>query len=652
MDFSISGTTVIRGFESVIFMVLLCILTGFIVYTLTSKKRLNMLHKYYIMMCIAFIVWLSAMVAMWAVGLSGRTPVGDEIILWILDSSTYIGVTFIPVFELMIALNLTKKAESIPKVWGCVFILPIITNTIVWTNGLHHLMYVDFSVVRSNISFGNYMMVSGVLNYVILLAADIILISAAVKRKEKLFWQQSIMLCLGTLVPLGVSVIATFLGNLSIAATPLSFTVFLFCNYIAIYRLHVLDLVPLATKHVLDYISDGYLVLNDEMLVVDDNLPFRNGIGSMLGIEIGKFLQECRPSDVGQGITARRSLMGALEECRKSRSQLSYEQYFIVNDGQGGDSKKLSYIVDITPMIIRDKISGYAIVFKDITQLRKSLEQVQNSRERLMEQERLAMLGQMVGGLAHNLKTPIMSIAGCTSSIESLVQEISESIGDDEVTEEDYREIIGEIYEWISKMRTSCSYMSDIITAIKGQAQIASANDKAEFSIDDMIKRTQLLMRHELNNAGIELVVEKDYDVRLTLSGDINSLIQVLNNLISNAIYAEKEAEEKKIFLAAHQDKDRLRITVTDTGKGIDPNVADKLFKEMVTTKGTHGTGLGLYISSTTIKGKFGGEMWHMNAPVHGAVFGIDIPISENTQQDEVPTDEKTGGGTLNDEFC
>ena len=63
-----------------------------------------------------------------------------------------------------------------------------------------------------------------------------------------------------------------------------------------------------------------------------------------------------------------------------------------------------------------------------------------------------------------------------------------------------------------------------------------------------------------------------------------------------------------------------------DRGTGIAPDVRNRLFRQMITNKGTHGTGLGVYISNTVIKAKFGGRMWAEDNPGGGAVFGLEIP--------------------------
>ena len=259
--------------------------------------------------------------------------------------------------------------------------------------------------------------------------------------------------------------------------------------------------------------------------------------------------------------------------------------------------------------------------------MKKSMKQLQDGQTRMMEQERLAFLGQMMGGLAHNLKTPIMSISGCVSAIEVLVQECRESLGDEDITEDDYREIYFEIDDWLLKTRDSCTYMSDIITAIKGQAANASTSLKAEFTVDELIKRSALLMRHELLSSGCQLVIEYDPESRIIVTGDINSLIQVLNNLITNAIDAQRNTESDKVYIGLRQDETHLSIYVRDRGKGVEPRVRERLFREMITSKGTKGTGLGLYISNAIIRGKFGGYMWLEDNPEGGSIFGFSIPL-------------------------
>ena len=86
----------------------------------------------------------------------------------------------------------------------------------------------------------------------------------------------------------------------------------------------------------------------------------------------------------------------------------------------------------------------------------------------MMERERLASLGQMVGGIAHNLKTPIMSIAGAPQRHERFSRRMSAQLRRSRRDPGRLQEIAQEMTDWIHRCKDSCSYMSDIITAVKG----------------------------------------------------------------------------------------------------------------------------------------------------------------------------------------
>jgi signal transduction histidine kinase len=233
-----------------------------------------------------------------------------------------------------------------------------------------------------------------------------------------------------------------------------------------------------------------------------------------------------------------------------------------------------------------------------------------------------------------------MSISGCISAAEALVDECEEGIDDPDLTREDYIEIYGEMRDWFGKVKDSTSYMSDIITAIKGQATNIGTDEHVTFTIDEMLKRSMLLMRHELLNSGCTIKLDYDASEEITLQGDINNLVQVIGNLLSNAIYAQKQMGGGEIEIKVRCDESNLTIRVMDRGTGISEQVLNKLFKSMVTSKGTMGTGLGLYISNAVIRGKFNGEITAENREGGGCSFTISIPaelahIRKNAAQSE-----------------
>lgn len=235
----------------------------------------------------------------------------------------------------------------------------------------------------------------------------------------------------------------------------------------------------------------------------------------------------------------------------------------------------------------------------------------------------------MISGVAHNLKTPIFSITGATEGLSDLVKEYSSSITDSTVTVEDHMAIAKDMSDWIDKIKNYTSYMSDIITAIRGQAASFTENTFETFSIDELIKRVNILMKHELQQSLVTLNISYNLTKEVNLHGNINSLIQILNNLISNGIQAYGGEPNKSIELNIENSDDILTIKITDYGAGIPDEVKDKLFKEIITTKGNSGTGLGLFISYSNLKTQFNGNLTFESELGKGTTFTITLPIQQ-----------------------
>lgn len=282
------------------------------------------------------------------------------------------------------------------------------------------------------------------------------------------------------------------------------------------------------------------------------------------------------------------------------------------------------------PITSNDEFGDLTISYNKIQDLTIShIKQIEYNQDKLMEQERLASLGQLIGGIAHNLKTPIMSISGASRGLEDLIQEYNDSIGDPEVTNEDHHEIAGEMNEWIRKIKTYTEYMSDIITTVKGQVVTLSNTSSDSFTIDELLKSVDILMKHELKNALISLNITKNIPLNMVLHGNINSLVQVINNMISNSIQSYNGRTNENIDLSLDEKNNNLIISIKDYGCGMSKEVQEKLFNEMITTKGKNGTGLGLFMSYSTIKANFNGNITFVSKENKGTTFTITIPITK-----------------------
>lgn len=293
------------------------------------------------------------------------------------------------------------------------------------------------------------------------------------------------------------------------------------------------------------------------------------------------------------------------------------------------------------PIYSFDEIGELAHSYNEIQRINNEhIEEIRKNQQIILEHERLVSLGQMIGGIAHNLKTPILSIAGAAEGIKYLAEEMEESLTTSTVTIEDKKEILQEQEEWIEKIKVHLEYMNDIITAVKGQATTFTTEREERFTVKDLFKNVDMLTAHEFKNALAELEIINNIPNNKYIKGDFNSLLQIVNNIVVNAIQAYDGEPNGKIQLIANMGglSDNLVISVRDEGKGMTKEVQNKLFKQMVTTKGKHGTGLGLYMSYSTIKSKFKGDITFESVEGKGSTFHIILPSIEKQEKNEGST--------------
>lgn len=534
------------------------------------------------------------------------------------DYFVYIGTCFLPISVYFTGLSFENTKIQFKKKYSVLFIIPIISLIILWTNDYHHLFYKQYSTSIANTVYGPYMVIHNIYSYILLGLGIIYMLKFSIKNSG-FFSKQSLLIVLGVSVPVVVNILGTFkIIPMSIYVTPITFTITIICCAIAIFKFQFLNVTPIALQKIVDRISDGYVVLDDNNVITDFNKTFLDIFKlSSEDIRSKNFIRFLQQRKISEQVVEK--ISKSIKKANSTEKTVSFEQQFV--------KIKKYFRIEITPINSDNNSLGTLFLLKDITQHKEDMETIKNNQDILMERERLAGLGQLIGGIAHNLKTPIMSIAGATQGLENLIKEYDESIDDPLVNSQDHHDIARDMEEWIPKIRAHLEYMSDIITTVKGQAVASlSTDDTEEFTVAELIKRVNILMKHELKNAYIYLNVLMKIDENQIIHGNVNVLVQVVNNMISNAIQAYAGKHDQNIQLEISNIDNYINISITDFAGGLPKEVQDRLFKEMVTTKGKNGTGLGLYMSYSNIKAHFGGDITYQTEDGKGTTFNILIP--------------------------
>ena len=533
------------------------------------------------------------------------------------ENFVYISACIVPILILFLAITFVKTKINFTLKHLLLFIVPIISLLVLWTNNYHHLFYIKYSTNFRETVFGPYFTIHSLYSYLCVGIGMIILLVYSIKNSG-IFSKQSLLFVIGTSICLIINILSTFgILDLSIYATPISFTIGILFYAIAIFKFNFLSVAPIALQKVVDRISDSYVVLDDTYNITD----FNHTLTTTFNISE----KELRKSSLFSLVKKLKlnidtqKLLELIQKAKKTKHTVRIEK----------ELKTINkyFNIEICSIYSEDMYLGTLILLKDITQHIEDMHTIEDNQDRLIEKERLASLGQLIGGISHNLKTPIMSISGAAEGISDLIKEYDASIGDPEVTNEDHHEIANDMRKWVEKIREYTAYMSDIITAVKGQAVTLSSDNDVDFTIDELIKRVDILMKHELKNALITLNTQINVDKNTTLDGDVNSLVQVVNNLISNAIQAYEGKTGGQINFIIDKIDNNLVIKVQDFGSGMSKEVQQKLFKEMITTKGKNGSGLGLFMSYSTIKSNFKGDLSFETEEGKGTTFTIKIPM-------------------------
>lgn len=535
------------------------------------------------------------------------------------ENFIYIGTCMLPVALFFVAIIFRNTKIRFKRKYLLLFVIPFLTLLVLYTNKYHHLFYKTYSTNLSEMVYGSYFYIHSIYTYGLLLVSIGIMINASLKNSGS-FSKQTILIIIGTMFPILVNLAGTFkIWNMNVCLTPISFSIAVIFYTFAILKFNFLKITPIALQKIVDRISDGYVVLDEENTITDFNKTFLDMFNlKPENIRSKNFIRFLNNRKVSKKSIVR--ITKSIQKANETDETISFEQHF-------SEIKKY-FKIEITPIKSNNNSLGILFLLKDITQHKEDMETIKNNQDILMERERLAGLGQLIGGIAHNLKTPIMSIAGAVQGLENLIREYDESIDDPLVNSQDHHDIAKDMEEWIPKIRAHLEYMSDIITTVKGQAVASlSSDDTEEFTINELIKRVNILMKHELKNAYIYMNVVMKTDENQVIKGNVNSLVQVVNNMISNAIQAYDGKHDQNIELTVNKKENNIVISITDFAGGLPQEVRDRLFKEMVTTKGKNGTGLGLYMSYSNIKAHFGGDITYVTETGKGTTFNIIIPL-------------------------
>jgi len=355
-------------------------------------------------------------------------------------------------------------------------------------------------------------------------------------------------------------------------------------------------MVSSLNEHIIDSMTGGVITINMKGMIA----TFNRSAELILGYEaeeiVGKSVFEVFPLE-GNNSDLTKIIRDTLEQKQTSSSR---EINIFSLSG-----KKIP--IGITTSLLRDKKNtflGIVVTFKD-------LEHIKHLEEQMRRADRLAAVGSLAAGIAHEIRNPLGSIKG-------LVQLLAEDLKADD-PKISYATVIVKEVDRLNKV------VEELLSFARPDDSELEVNF-AELNLNEVIEQTLLLAAHDSKKEKIKII--KDYALDLPLiSADSKKLQQAFLNLIMNAFSAMENVGNLTIKTEYKPDIKTAKVIFADTGSGIDANNLAKIFDPFFTAK-PGGTGLGLTITHqiiSTHKGKIDVE----SKIDKGTKFIISFPIKQ-----------------------
>ena len=258
----------------------------------------------------------------------------------------------------------------------------------------------------------------------------------------------------------------------------------------------------------------------------------------------------------------------------------------------------------------KDKIEDYSRTLEQ--KVDEKTQQIKQQQQNLIQSSKLATLGEMAGGIAHEINNPLAIINGYSKLID-------QHLAQDNIEPHTLKQLN-------SVIQTTTMRITEIITGLRSFSREGANDPQKIISVKKIIEKTLSLCMEKMKNHNINISFS-DISADLTVECREVQIEQVLLNLLNNAYDAIATQNERWIKISCTEAESKIIISVIDSGAGVDPAIIDRIFEPFFTTKEVgKGTGLGLSVSYGILKEHNGNLVYDRSHP--NSKFDLILPKS------------------------
>ncbi len=261
------------------------------------------------------------------------------------------------------------------------------------------------------------------------------------------------------------------------------------------------------------------------------------------------------------------------------------------------------------------------------SQLQSSVTAFERVQDQLLEAEKLASLGRLVGGITHDVNTPLGIGITAASLVKDKLDNMQQALENKELTESQLRTLLGASLESAQLLENNLGRASELLDSFKQVAVDQTSTAVREINLANYVSHVLLALQPRLKSTSHTVNIDCPPDLNARCHA--GALAQIITNLVLNSlIHAFAEDQQGEITLAFSRHGDRLVIDYRDNGKGLTEEQQQHLFEPFFTTRRDYGgSGLGTHIIRNLVEQTFNGTVSVQSAPGEGLAYHIKLPI-------------------------
>lgn len=344
---------------------------------------------------------------------------------------------------------------------------------------------------------------------------------------------------------------------------------------------------------------------------------FSERLQHILGMDLAALIGRKRAELAGEAVMAREPVKWRehLDLLRRHEPFRNFEYGFERRDGA-----ILQVQLSGNPVFDEEgQFTGYRGTGRDVSDLR-------STQDKLMQSEKMAALGGLVAGVAHEINTPVGIGVTASTHLQECIRHFEALYRSDRASKQDLEELLEDVREAGDVIHANLQRAIELIQSFKQVAVDQSTQERRRFNLRTYLQEILLSLHPRLKRTSHRVELNCPDDIELdSYPGAVS---QILTNLVMNSLIHAFEADEKgALSIDASRVEGGVRLTYADNGRGMSSEQAARVFEPFYTTRrGSGGSGLGMNIVYTLVTDTLGGSIECTTQPGKGVSYQITIP--------------------------